>query len=216
MKFRPWHLGLAVAAAVIIMVVLVTGGDQPGSTGRSGDAVTKTVSQIEPNATASFDIRLVEGNDAEHESIHIFEALEHPSVATLSLDTVTLRLTVDYDASTLSETAIRQQLVKYGYLELSAADAVAAELAADGTGQTIHLVPGEELVPYFIRAQAGVPLTITFSAGSDHLASVSIPALGITQDITTEGASIVIDEPVAGEYELLCAEGYADAVLFVE
>jgi ABC-type cobalt transport system substrate-binding protein len=216
MTFRPWHLGLIVAAAVIVMVALVTGGDQPGSTGRAGDAVTKTISQIEPNATASFAIRLVEGNDAEHESIHIFEALEHPSVAKLSLDTVTLWLTVDFDASTLSETAIRQQLIKYGYLEISPADATPAEVSADGAGQAIHLVPGDELTPYFIRAKAGIPLTITFSAGSGHLASVSIPALGITQDITTEGASIVIDDPAVGEYELMCAEGYADAVLFVE
>ena len=68
----------------------------------------------------------------------------------------------------------------------------------------------------FFKSPAGVPLTITFSAGQGHLASVSIPSLGITQDLTVEGASLTIPAPAPGTYELVCAEGYTDATFVVE
>lgn len=216
MKLRPIHLAAIVVVAIAVMTALATGGAQPGTVKSEGTTVTKNVSAVEPDATASFPIRLLEGGDAEHESEHIFSTLEHPSVATLSFDTSTLVLTVTYDSSGTTEDAIRAQLASAGYIERSAADAVPAEMAADGSSQTLHLVPGQALDPSFVRAQAGVPLTITFSAGSGHLATVAIPSLGITQDITAEGSAITIDSPVAGEYELVCAEGYSDAVLLVE
>lgn len=217
MKFRPWHLGLIALVVVVGMAALVTGGTQPGSIKVDGDIMTKYVSRIDPNASVVFDIALVEGGDAEHESAHIFQALESaPGVATLALDTRKLTLAVAFDASAISEDAIRQQLTASGYLERSLADAVEATVAADGASQTIHLVPGEALEPAFFRAKAGIPLSITFSPGEGHLASVEIPALGLTQDITVEGASISIPAPVAGTYELVCAEGYPDATMVVE
>lgn len=216
MKVRPVQLVVLIVIAIVGMAALATGGDQPGTVKSEGTTVTKNVSAIEPNATASFPIRLLEGGDAEHESEHIFGTLDHPSIARLEFDTVALTLTVHYDSNGTSEDSIRAQLASAGYIERSAEDAVAAQLAADGSGQTLHLVPGEALSPSFVRATSGVPLTITFSAGEGHLATVSIEALGITQDITAEGSSIVIENPVAGEYELLCAEGFADAVLLVE
>lgn len=216
MKVRPMHLAVLVVVAIAAMTALATGGGQPGTVKSEGTIVTKNVSAVEPNATASFPIRLLEGGDAEHESEHIFGTLEHPSIARLSFDTATLTLTVEYDAGGTSEDDIRSALASAGYIARTAADAVPAELAPDGTSQTIHLVPGQALAPSFVRATAGVPLTITFSAGEGHLATVSISELGITQDITAEGSAIVIDSPVPGEYELLCAEGFADAVLLVE
>lgn len=217
MKLRPWHLLIAFALVAIAMTALVTGGSQPGSVATEGDTITKTVSRAEPNATVVFDLTLLEGGDAEHESTHIFQSLETaPGVATLVVDTRALTLTVAYDAAAVSEDALRQQLAATGYLKRSLADAVETQPAADGTGRTIHLVPGQALEPSYFKTPAGVPLTITFSAGQGHLATVAIPALGITQDITAEGASLTIPAPVAGTYELVCAEGYADATLVVE
>ncbi len=216
MRVRPWYLVVAAVAVVIVMTALVTGGTQPGSIKTDGNIITMTVSRIDPTASAMFDITLQEGGDAEHESTHVFQSLENPAIATLALDTTALTLTVAYDASVITEDQLRQHLVQSGYVARSLADAVSADVVTDGSGQTIHLVPGDALEPSFIRAKAGVPLSITFSAGEGHLASVSIPALGITQDIAVEGASITIDAPVAGTYELVCAEGYADATLVVE
>ena len=216
MKIRPVHIALAVIVVVIGMAIVVTGGNQPGSVARDDGIITKTVSDVEPDATVVFDIILLEGNDAEHESTHIFQQLEHPAIATLSLDTATLKLTVAFDSAGTSEQTIRSQLATTGYLARTAADATSAEMLADGSGQTIHLVPGDVLTPSFIHAVPGVPLTITFSPGTDHLASVTIPALGLSQTLATEGASITIPSPVPGEYEIVCQEGYADAVLLVE
>lgn len=217
MKLRPWHLLIAFTLVAIAMTALVTGGSQPGSLATEGDTITKTVSRTEPNATVVFDIKLLEGGDAEHESTHIFQSFESaPGVATLAVDTRALTLTVAYDASIVSEDSLRQQLAASGYLKRSIADAADTQPTADGTGRTIHLVPGQALEPSYFKTPAGVPLTITFSAGQGHLATVAIPALGIKQDITAEGASITIPAPVAGTYELVCAEGYADATLVVE
>lgn len=216
MKFRPWHLLVLAALVIVAMTAFATGGDQPGSVATDGDIITKTVSRSEPTNTSTFEITLLEGGDAEHESVHIFQGLELPGIATVALDTSALSLTIAYDGSIITEDQLRQNLAQTGYLKRTVADAVAAEMAADGSGQTIHLVPGEVLEPSFVRAVAGVPLTITFSPGQAHLASVSIPSLGITQDITAEGSAIRIEQPVAGTYELVCAEGYADGTLVVE
>lgn len=216
MKLRPKHLMLLAVVVVIGMVAIVTGGDQPGTIERSDSVITKRVSAIEPNATMVVDIVLQEGNDAEHESTHIFEQLEHPAIATLALDTETLALTIEYDSAGTSEQAIRSQLATTGYVKRTAADAVAAEMAADGLSQTIHLVPGDTFTPSFISAKAGVPLTVTFSPGTGHLTSVTIPELGLSQTLATEGASITIPSPAPGEYSFVCAEGFADAVLLVE
>lgn len=216
MRFRPWHLAAGTVVIVVAIAVLATGGPQPGSVRKEGDLMTMIVSTAAPTDAVTVAVALREGNDAEHESSHIFEALSLPGIATLTLDVRNLSLTVAYDAGTISEQAIRARLIEAGYAERSIEDAVPTQATADGTGRTIHLVPGETLEPSFIRTPAGVPLTITFSAGSGHLASVAVPALGITQDLTEEGAAITIAEPVAGTYELVCAEGYADATLVVE
>lgn len=217
MKLRPWHLLIAFTLVAVAMTALVTGGSQPGSIATEGDLMTMTVSRTEPNATAVFTITLQEGGDAAHESSHIFDTLEStPGVASLAFDTKALTLTVAYDASVISEASLRQQLATSGYVERSLADAVDTQPTPDGTGRTIHLVPGGALEPSFFKSPAGVPLTITFSAGQGHLATVSIPSLGITQDITAEGSSVTIPAPMPGTYELVCAEGYTDAMFVVE
>jgi len=215
-RLRPWHLIVGVIVVIIGMAALATGGEQPGSVRTDGAVLTKTVSRVESDSQATFRIRLQEGGDAAHESAHIFDSLESPAIARIALDTGTLDLTVAFDSAQISEDAIRAQLTQSGYLARSIDDAVPAELSADGASQAIHLTPGDALEPSFVRAKAGVPLMITFSPGEGHLASVSIPVLGVEQDLTVPDASIVIEDPAPGQYELVCAEGYADAVLVVE
>lgn len=217
MKLRPMHLMLlAVTVVVIGMVVAVTGGETPGSVKADGAVITKIVSATEADATAVFDIVLQEGNDAEHESTHIFQQLDSPAIARLLFDTETLKLTIEYDSAQADEQMLRAQLATTGYVQRSAADATRAELSADGLSQTIHLVPGEVLTPSFVTAVPGVPLTVTFSPGTGHLTSVTIPELGLSQTLASEGASITIENPAPGEYSFVCAEGYADAVLLIE
>lgn len=121
-----------------------------------------------------------------------------------------------HDASVVTELGLRERLARSGYLKRTIADAISADITGDGRLQTHHLVPGDTLEPSFIRAKAGVPLAITFGAGTGHLTSVSIPVLDITGDITSEGSKIVIENPVPGTYELVCAEGYTDATLVIE
>lgn len=216
MKFRPWHLFVLAAVAIVGMTALVTGGDQPGAIANEGDVITMTVSRTDPTASSTFDIVLLEGGDAAHESAHIFQSLDLPGIATISMDTRALTLTIAHDEAAISEDELRQRLAQSGYLKRTVADAVPAELSADRAVQTLHLVPGDALEPSFVRAVADVPLVITFSVGQGHLTEVSIPALGITQDITMEGSEIRIDKPAPGTYELVCAEGYTDATLVVE
>lgn len=217
MKFRPWHLALITVVAVVAIAFVAVGGDQPGSLKRDGSSITTTVSRTEPDATATFDIVLLEGGDAEHESAHIFDSLRFDAISSVTLNTETLQLTVAYDSKAISEDGIRQALAQAGYIKRTAADAVAAGLSADGASQSITIVPGEGLEPGFISAKAGVPLAITFNGvGTSHLTSISIPALNITQDLTTAGATITIADPAPGQYDLVCAEGVADGVLVVE
>ena len=216
MRLRPQHVLLGVGLAIAVVAIITMSGPQPGSVTTKDDTVTQIVNDIEPNATSTFTITLQEGGDAEHESAHIFESLQHPGVARVTLNTTDLTLSVEYDSTAVSEDALKNQLLQTGYLARSIEDATPTTIATDGLSQTIHLVPGEALTPSFVRAKAGVPLTITFSPGSAHLASVSIPALGIEQDISAEGAAIRIETPAPGEYALVCAEGYQDATLVVE
>jgi ABC-type cobalt transport system substrate-binding protein len=215
-KFRPIYLVFVVIAVILVMTSLVTGGDTAGSVKNDGTVITKRVSDIEPDASAVFDIVLQEGNDAEHESTHIFQQLESPAIARVALDTQTLKLTVEYDSAQVTEPALRSLLATVGYVKRTAADATPTEVAPDGSSQTIRLVTGDVLTPSFFVAKAGVPLTITFSAGTGHLASVTIPRLGLSQTLAQDGASITIPSPVPGEYELVCQEGYSDAILLVE
>jgi hypothetical protein len=215
-KFKPVYLLLGVAAAVIVMAIVATGGDTPGSVRKEGAVITKIVSKIEPDATAVFQIALQEGGDAEHESAHIFQQFEHPAIASVALDTEALTLTINYDSAGTSETALRSQLATTGYIARSAEDGTPTQMASDGSSQTIHLVPGDALTPSLVHAEPGVPLTITFSPGTGHLTSVTIPKLGLSQTLAAEGASITIPSPEVGQYELVCAEGYSDAIILVE
>jgi copper chaperone CopZ len=91
--------------------------DRPGTQSVRDDVITMTVSAIQTDATASFQIRLVEGSDAEHEIQHVYENLSGvPGVGQMSLDATTLRLEVAYDDSVVDEETIRQRLAAAGFV----------------------------------------------------------------------------------------------------
>lgn len=203
-------------AVVVIGTMLVAGGEQPGSVIREDGLVTKIMSKTESNASVTFDLVLQEGNDADHESSHIFELLQLQAIRTATIDTNAVTLTVEYDSNLLSEGAIRQVLAQSGYVARGIADATAADLAADGSVQTLYLKTGDTLQPSYFRAKAGVPLVLTFSAGTGHLGTVTVPSLGISQSLAVEGTTITIDNPVPGTYDFVCAEGFTDGTLVIE
>ena len=216
MRLKPQHLLIAIVIVVLIpLLYLASDKDQPGMKRQEGDVIIKNVSAIEGDATASFQIALKEGGDPVHESDHVFQSVEFPSVQSVSLNTKTLLMEVRYDSSQVDEAALRQSLVAAGYLVPDDADATAATVAADGSSQQIEIKVGSTLEPALFKLTAGVPAKITFSPGSQHLASITIPELGIQQDLTG-GATVEIDDPKPGSYSIICAEGVADGTFIVK
>jgi hypothetical protein len=215
MRPKPRHLILIIAVGLFgsLFVYVMTSG---GSKSQSGDVVTSTISAIEANASASFDITLKEGGDAEHEADHVFEAVKDPAIASASLDVTSLKLEVRYDKASITEADIRRKLVQAGYVALSLADAVPATISADGKSQEHSIKVAQGLDPSVIRAKAGIPLRIQFGQGTNHLVSVSIPELGASADLSTGGGVLDIKDPKPGTYKILCAEGVADGTLLVE
>jgi len=216
MRIKPQYVMIAVVVVLMgVGLFFVSNSNLPGTREQVGAVVTKSISTAEPTAAASFTIALKEGGDAAHEADHIFEALQNEAVASASLNTETLELEVRFDGARAAEPDIRKLLVASGYLKPEAADAVAAELSADGTSQELNIEVGEQLDPALIRAKAGVPLKLIFGPGTGHLASISIAELGVRQDLSN-GATVEIADPAAGTYGIVCAEGVADGTLIVE
>lgn len=217
MKLRPPHVLFLLAIVTVVAVTAFTlGGEQPGSIIRKDGLVTMIIAEANPDASVTYDITLQEGGDADHESSHIFDLLQFQGIRSVTLDTQSVTLTVEYDSTRIDEQAIRQPLAQAGYVARTVDEATPAELAADGSVQTLSLQTGDTLQPSFFRAQPGIPLVITFSAGTGHLASISIPSLGINQNLEAGGATITIDNPVPGTYDFVCAQGYTDGTLVIE
>ncbi|MHB1322882.1 MAG: cupredoxin domain-containing protein [Coriobacteriia bacterium] len=217
MKVRPQHiLFAALIVLVVVMISFAAERDQPGTVIREEGSITKFISNADADATATFDIVLKAGTEPEREADSMFALLELEAIRKLTFDTRALTLTVGYDSGLIREQRIRQQLAQAGYVARSIEEAVPAELASDGSVQSISLATGDSLEPSFVRAKAGVPLILTFSEGFGHLATVSIPALGIIQDLTADGVTITIENPAPGTYDLVCAEGFVDGTLVVE
>lgn len=216
MKLTPktamWLVGAAAAISVMIYQAVT---DPPGKRVQDGQVVTEIISTAKGDATATFGITLTEGADALHEADHVFDTIQSEAIERASLDISTLDLRVAYDSALIAEGDIRQMLGAKGYLEISAADGVAATLSADGTSQQFSVTAVGQLDPSIMTAKAGIPVTITFSAGSGHLASVKVESLGIEQNIT-QGGVMELPALQPGKYEFICAEGYSDGTLIVE
>ncbi len=217
MRLSPKHLiWVVVAVAMIIGAVYLKTAEVPGQKQQAGNVITKPIGTAEAKATATFDITLQEGGDAEHEADHVFAALKSDAISSAAFDTQALELVVSFDDALIKESDIRQLMVASGYVAASAADAVAATLSADGTSQELQVGTGERLNPSLMSAKAGVPLKIVFAEGASHLVTIAIPELGIQENLSNGGATLEIADPKAGTYNLVCAEGFTDGTLLVE
>lgn len=211
-KIAMWLVG---ATAIVGILVYQAVADPPGKRTLDGQVVTEIISVAQGDSTAEFDITLQEGGDPTHEADHVFESIQSQAIQQASFDGSTLKLQVQYDSKLIAEGDIRQMLASRGYVALTATDGVAATLLEDGTSQQLAVTPGERLDPSLMTAKAGLPLTITFGPGSDHLASVKIESLGIEQSIV-QGGTIELPALQPGTYEFVCTEGYVDGTLFVQ
>jgi len=218
MRVKPTHLIWGVGALMVVAILVYQAtSNPPGKRVQDGDLITQTISTVEPNATATFDITLQEGGDAAHEADHVFKSIDNmAALASATFNTKTLTLEVRYDSSQISEAGVRQLLVTAGYVRVSLADTVLATLTADGTSQELSVETGDVLYPALLGAKAGIPLRIAFGPGSGHLASIRIVELGIEQDLSQGGATVVVENPQPGTYEIICADGYADGRLIIE
>ncbi len=216
MKLSPKHwIWLVGALAIAAFLVYQTVAETPGKRTQDGQIATKIISATKGDATAVFDITLGSDGDPAHEADHIFDSIQSQAIDRASFDASTLQLEVQYDSASITEGDIRQMLAAAGYVALAASDGVAATVSADGKSQQLAVTPGERLEPNLMTAKAGLPLTITFGAGSAHLASVKIESLGVELNIE-QGGTLELPALQPGTYELLCAEGYADGTLLVE
>jgi hypothetical protein len=219
MRPTPKQLLFVTGIALVALAFFVTQSmtkEAPGSVVRTGDVITRVMTAAEPDASAEFPIRLLEGDDAAHESAHIFEAIGGiQGIRTASLDIGQLVLTIAYDSSMLSEGIIRSALVSSGYIPLAPADATPMELSEDGLTQRIEVVDEGGFKPAFIRAKAGVPAEIVFGPGTECRVTVKFPQLGITEDIS-QGATVSLPAMQPGTYDILCSGDGDEGSIIVE
>lgn len=216
MKLSPKHgIWLVGAVAVVAILAYQAVSDPPGKRMQDGQRLTEIISIAEGDATAVFDITLQEGGDALHEADHVFESIQSQAIERATFDAATITLTVEYDSSAIGESDIRSMLASRGYVALTATDAVAATLSADGASQRLVVTPGERLDPELMAAVQGLPLTISFAPGSGHLTSVRIEPLGVEQNLA-QGAELQLPALQPGTYEFFCSEGYVDGTLLVQ
>lgn len=117
-KMRPQYVVLAVAVTLFaVLLILAVSSDQPGRVVNRDGVITRTIAVVDTNADVTFQLRLVEGSDAEHESAHIFEALGGlRGVGHASLNTATITLNVTYIDSVIDQASIAARLQEAGYL----------------------------------------------------------------------------------------------------
>lgn len=219
MKLKPQHTVLIVttlAAIAVVVVLSASAGNAPGATRSDGSLITYRIAEGEAGASVELPITLQEGNDAAHESVHIFEQIAViPGTVDAALDTATLMIEVGYDPAVTDGATIRQELFLVGYTPLAREDTTPTEVAADGSSQQIEIAADGRLAPRFVVAKAGVPAELVFSAGTGCLTSVSFPDLSITQDISSGGTvSLPAMEP--GVYAIVCSENAFDGAIVVE
>lgn len=206
---------LAVVAIAFFVTQAFTRG-APGSVAREGAVITRVMTAAETDASADYTVRLLEGSDADHESTHMFQAIDGiQGIGTASLDVDDLVLTVNYDSSVVTADIIRSALAASGYVARTTADAIPMELSEDGTVQRIEIIDDHGFKPSFIKAAAGVPAEITFGPGTECRVVVKFPDLGIVEDISQGGVvSLPALEP--GTYPILCGGDGDEGSIIVE
>ncbi|MDA3935743.1 MAG: cupredoxin domain-containing protein [Actinomycetota bacterium] len=217
-RIKPPHIILAVVVIVVAAFSLPQiFTEQVGTLSVQGNTVTKTLGSGDTNATAVFQVRLLEGSDPEHESEHIFGSISGlPGLGDAVLDVDTLELTVNYDDTAIGDLSVRDMLVSAGYLVPTADDATSTEMSEDGTVQRIAISDdGVQFDPYLIRAEAGIPIELEFAPGQECRVAVKLPQLGIEQNIA-QGGTVSLGAVEAGEYDILCSGDGYEGTLIVE
>jgi hypothetical protein len=218
MKIKPAYVILGIVVVILAVLVLPRlFASQPGMASIEGDVISETIAEIDTNATAVYQVTLLEGSDAEHESEHMFEALAGvQGVGTASLDMETLELTVAYDEEAVGDSFIREQLLLTGYLVPSLDDATSTEVAEDGSVQRIDVADtGVQFDPFLISATAGIPIEFHFDPGQECRTVVKFPELGVQEDIS-QGGVVVLPALDPGEYMIACGGDGMEGTLVVE
>jgi plastocyanin len=217
-SIKPKQIILAVVVVgLALLVVPQFTTERAGSRSVSSDVISQVISMDETNASADFQVKLLEGSDADHESTHIFEPLVGlPGVGKVALNAESLVLTVTFDDAVIEEDIIRGKLVEAGYLVATAADYTKTTLDEDGATQRIAISDdGAHFDPTLILAQAGIPIAMEFAPGKECRVAVKLPELGVEQDIS-KGGTVELPALDAGEYEIVCSLDGHEGVLVVE
>lgn len=217
-RLRPSHIALASVLAVFaIAMIPQVFSDRPGARRVRGAVVTEVVGTAQTNATVAYQVKLVEGSDAEHEADHMFQALAGlPGIGKVSLDTRSLQLTVAYDDASGDTAAIRERLLGSGYLSPTRDDATPTKVAGDGSVQRLAIADtGNSFEPYLILAKADVPIELDFAPGTKCRVVVKFPQVGVEQDIA-KGGKVNLPSLKPGEYRIACGEGGHEGTLIVE
>lgn len=219
---RPTPRTILIVAAVLIIGVAfvitnIQSAKAPGTTKTEGTLITYIISEAEGTSSVDIPVQLLEGSDAAHESAHIFDTIANvQGAATATLDTETLVLTVAYDPALLDPAEVQRTLAAVGYTLPTAADATPAEVAADGTAQTIAIADtGKGLSPAIISAKVGLPLTVTFGPGTECRTTIVFPDLGVSADISN-GGTVELPTLTAGTYAIQCGGGGNEGMLIVQ
>jgi len=115
---KKQHVVTLIALGIIgaaMAFMIATNGDV-GAVKITDSGVTKVFSKAVADQTTSVPIALTEGSGVEHESSHVFQALQPLSGvhdATIRMDGTAID--VSYSSAEVSEASIREALVSAGY-----------------------------------------------------------------------------------------------------
>lgn len=115
---KPQYRVLLVAAAIFgvgIFYMAATNGDV-GTVRRTDTGITHVYSKAEGDSSFSMPVTLQEGSDVEHESSHVFDALNGligVESATLRLDGASIE--VAYSSKEIAQEDIRKVFAASGY-----------------------------------------------------------------------------------------------------
>ena len=217
-RIKPPQIILVVVLVVLAFLAIPRlAMEKAGSRSVSDEVISQVIGSGDTNASADFQVKLLEGSDAEHESTHIFEPLVGlAGIGKVDLNAESLVLTVTFDDAVIDQDTIRGKLVEAGYLVATAADYTKTSLDEDGATQRIAIGDdGARFDPTMILAQPGIPIAMEFAPGTECRTSVKLPELGVEQDISS-GGTVKLPALVAGEYEIVCSQDGHEGVLVVE
>ena len=115
---KPQHKILIIAVAVVgiaIAYMSIANGNV-GSTKTTAEGVTKVFAKVNADSEANIAIALTEGSGVEHESSHIFQAIQTlPGIREATIRMDGSAIVVAFASSEIGEADIRSALAGAGY-----------------------------------------------------------------------------------------------------